>query len=77
MHSYSLNISQCDHDLLHHLVAVPFESLTPASISTGTEAWTWLVRERPDLEISLMLEINAAWLSTIEQKKGMFSSALE
>jgi phosphatidylinositol 4-kinase len=59
------------------LVAVPFESLTPASISTGTETWTWLVRERPDLEISLMLEFNAAWLSTIELKKGMFSSALK
>jgi phosphatidylinositol 4-kinase A len=59
------------------LVAVPFESLTPASVSTGTEAWTWLVRERPDLEIGLMLEFNAAWLSTIELKKGMFSSTLK
>lgn len=68
---------QCDYELLHYLVAVPFESLTPASISTGMETWIWLLQERPDLEISLMLEINSAWLSVIQQKRGMFSATLK
>jgi phosphatidylinositol 4-kinase len=41
------------------------------------ETWVWLLQERPDLEISVMLEINSAWLSVIQQKKGMFSATLK
>ncbi|ELU44766.1 phosphatidylinositol 4-kinase beta [Rhizoctonia solani AG-1 IA] len=54
-----------DHDLLHYLVAVPFAAFTPATISTGIDAWTWLIGERKDMEISLMLEFNTAWATTV------------
>ncbi|KAG8734179.1 phosphatidylinositol-4- kinase, partial [Ceratobasidium sp. 423] len=66
-----------DHDLLHYLVAVPFAAFTPTTISTGIDAWTWLIGERKDIEISLMLEFNTAWASTVKQKKGIFSSQMD
>ncbi|CAE6500527.1 unnamed protein product [Rhizoctonia solani] len=66
-----------DHDLLHYLVAVPFAVFTPTTISTGIDAWTWLIGERKDIEISLMLEFNTAWASTVKQKKGIFSSQMD
>ncbi|KAG9016282.1 phosphatidylinositol-4- kinase [Tulasnella sp. 427] len=67
---------KCDYDLLHYLVALPFEIFSPLSISLGIETWTWLIRERPDCEISLMLEINSAWAGTIRKHKGVFSKHL-
>ncbi|QRV86070.1 phosphatidylinositol 3- and 4-kinase [Ceratobasidium sp. AG-Ba] len=66
-----------DLDLLHYLVAVPFAVFTPATISTGIDAWTWLIGERKDIEISLMLEFNTAWASTIKLKKGLFSGRMD
>lgn len=68
---------QPDHDLLHYLVAVPFAAFAPTTISTGIDAWTWLIGERKDLEISLMLEFNTAWASTIRLRKGIFSDQME
>ncbi|KIO22722.1 hypothetical protein M407DRAFT_216052 [Tulasnella calospora MUT 4182] len=67
---------KCDYDLLHYLVTIPFEIFSPLSISLGIESWTWLIRERPDCEISLMLEINSAWAGTIKKHKGVFSKHL-
>ncbi|CAE7106800.1 unnamed protein product [Rhizoctonia solani] len=66
-----------DHDLLHYLVAVPFAAFTTTTISTGVDAWTWLIGERKDMEIALMLEFNTAWASTVKQKKGIFSSRMD
>ncbi|TDL24976.1 atypical/PIKK/PI4K protein kinase [Rickenella mellea] len=74
--SILLSTSECDHDLLHYLVALPFESLTPLVISSGIEAWTWIIGERPDMEIGLMTEINAAWGKTIRQRRGLFCDTL-
>ncbi|KAG8969691.1 phosphatidylinositol-4- kinase [Tulasnella sp. 419] len=65
-----------DYDLLHYLVVLPFEVFTPPAIAMGIEAWTWVVRERPEAEISLMLEINSAWAGTIRFHKGIFSTSL-
>ncbi|KAF8320103.1 atypical/PIKK/PI4K protein kinase [Clavulina sp. PMI_390] len=75
--SVLLALPMVDHELLHFLIVLPFESLTPATVTTGLEAWIWLLQERPDVEIPLMLEINFAWSSSIQQKKGMFSSSLK
>ncbi|CAE6400878.1 unnamed protein product, partial [Rhizoctonia solani] len=66
-----------DHDLLHYLVAVPFAAFTTTTISTGIDAWTWLMGERKDMEISLMLEFNTAWASTVKLKKGIFSNQMD
>ncbi|KZS95958.1 atypical/PIKK/PI4K protein kinase [Sistotremastrum niveocremeum HHB9708] len=70
-------LPQPDFELLHYIVTLPFELFTPAAISTAIQTWTWIIVERPDVEIPLMVEINAAWLSTINHKKGLFSSHLD
>ncbi|KDQ11709.1 hypothetical protein BOTBODRAFT_147082 [Botryobasidium botryosum FD-172 SS1] len=65
-----------DLELLHYLVNLPFEPFSPSSIISGIEAWTWLIQERPDMEIPLMVEINYAWSTTIDLNKGLFSQSL-
>lgn len=67
---------QRDFELQHYAVALPFEVFNPASISVGVEIWTWLIEERPDLEMSLMLEIGRAWMCTIDSRRGIFSMQL-
>lgn len=68
---------QRDHELLHHLVILPFETFTPVSISIGLEAWTWLLSERPDMEIPLMMEISVCWSGTVRRRRGLFSNSLK
>ncbi|KAH9843165.1 atypical/PIKK/PI4K protein kinase [Rhodofomes roseus] len=66
-----------EYDLLHYLVALPFEAFTPSAISAGIEAWSWVIAEKPDYEVALMSEIGSAWLATIKHERGMFSKALD
>ena len=68
---------QRDYDLQHFAVALPFEVFTPAAISVGIEIWTWLVQERPDLEVALAIEIERAWVATISNHRGLFSTHLK
>ncbi|KAG6853905.1 hypothetical protein C0991_012574 [Blastosporella zonata] len=71
-----LSLEQFDHDLLHHLVALPFEVATPPAIAAGIEVWTWIISNKPDVEVALMTEVLSAWSDTIKHEKGMFSSSL-
>ena len=66
---------QCDYELMKHLVVLPFEVFTPASITTGIEVWTWVISEKPEYEIGVMMEINSAWLATVRFGRGMFSTS--
>lgn len=70
-------ITQVQHELLHYLVALPFEVFTPSSVTIGIEAWTWVVRENPRVEVALMLEFNAAWAGTIRHHRGIFSTSMK
>lgn len=53
------------------------EVSTPAAISSGIEAWTWVISEKTDIEIALMTELLASWTETIRQEKGMFSTSMK
>lgn len=64
-------------ELVQELVTLPFVAFTPSSIAAGIEAWTWLIGERPDLEISLMTDISEAWAETIKLRKGLFSTSMK
>lgn len=70
-------LCQRDFELQHYVVALPFEVFTPASISVGLDIWTWLVDERPDLEMGIMLELAVSWQSTIHGQRGLFSSQIK
>lgn len=65
-----------DADILHSLVSLPMTVFSPLAIAAGIDAWTWLVRQRPEAEIALMGEISAGWLSTIREGKGLFSTSM-
>ncbi|KAG7448129.1 uncharacterized protein BT62DRAFT_930208 [Guyanagaster necrorhizus] len=71
-----ISLSNCDYELLHYLVALPFEVATPAAISTGIEVWTWVIAEKNDIEVALMNEVLSAWSYTIRQERGIFSAVL-
>ncbi|KAG6828586.1 hypothetical protein H0H92_007376 [Tricholoma furcatifolium] len=71
-----LSLEKCDHDLLHHLVTLPFEVATPPAVAAGIEVWTWVISVKPNYEVALMAEVLSAWSDTIKHEKGMFSSSL-
>ena len=69
--------STMDSDIIHYLVALPITAFTPLSIAAGVDAWTWLLRQRPEAEIAVLGEISAGWLETIRKEKGMFSTSMD
>ncbi|KAL5511303.1 STT4 [Sanghuangporus vaninii] len=71
-----LACDKADYDLLHHLVALPFAVFSPLVVTASIEAWTWLVAERPELEIPLMTEINNSWVTTIKKGSGLFCDTM-
>jgi phosphatidylinositol 4-kinase len=68
---------QCEYELLHYLVALPFEIATPSAIATGIEVWTWVIAEKAEVEVALMSEVLSAWSDNIKHEKGIFSITLK
>jgi phosphatidylinositol 4-kinase len=66
-----------DSDIIHYLVELPMAAFTPLAIAAGVDAWTWLLRQRPEAEIALIGEISAGWLETIKAEKGLFSTGMK
>ena len=62
---------------MYYMVALPFEVFTPSAIAAGIETWTWVISERPAFEISMMAEINSAWMTSIRLERGIFSKTLK
>lgn len=56
------------------MVALPVHLFTESAIAAAQEVWTWVVDARPELESRLMVEVAQAWLSTIDNRQGLFSS---
>ncbi|KAJ3753010.1 hypothetical protein EV360DRAFT_88184 [Lentinula raphanica] len=71
-----ISLNKSDHELLHYLVSIPFEVSTPSSISAAIEVWTWVIAEKPSIEVALMSELLAAWTDTIKNEKGIFSTSI-
>ncbi|WRT70200.1 uncharacterized protein IL334_007194 [Kwoniella shivajii] len=67
---------QMDRDILHYLVELPMTAFTPLAIAAGVDAWTWLLRQRPEAEVPIIGAITAGWLHTIRQRKGLFSTSM-
>ena len=57
---------------MNYLVAIPCEVFTPASVAAGIDVWTWVISEKPEYEIGVMMEINPAWLATVSFERLMF-----
>ncbi|KAK4686496.1 phosphatidylinositol 4-kinase A, partial [Tremellales sp. Uapishka_1] len=65
-----------DNDILHYLVELPMTAFTPLAIAAGVDAWTWLLRKKPEAEIAVIAEISAGWLATIRARRGLFSDSM-
>ncbi|KAJ9125427.1 hypothetical protein QFC22_000388 [Naganishia vaughanmartiniae] len=65
-----------ERDILHCLVALPMRTFTALGIAAGVDAWTWLVAERPDIEVALLSEISDEWEWTIQANRGLFSDTI-
>ncbi|KAJ9109086.1 hypothetical protein QFC21_000414 [Naganishia friedmannii] len=65
-----------ERDILHCLVALPMRTFTALGIAAGVDAWTWLVAERPDIEVALLSEISDEWEWTIQASRGLFSDTI-
>ncbi|KAF8637362.1 hypothetical protein AX17_002861 [Amanita inopinata Kibby_2008] len=71
-----LSMEKCNYDLLHRLVVLPFEVATPSAVTVGIEVWTWLIADKPDIEVALMAEILSAWSDSIKGERGIFSPTM-
>ncbi|WVR07656.1 hypothetical protein IAU60_004698 [Kwoniella sp. DSM 27419] len=65
-----------DRDILHYLVELPMSAFTPLAIAAGVDAWTWLLRQRPEAEVAIIGAITAGWLQTIRANRGLFSTSM-
>ncbi|RXK35906.1 phosphatidylinositol 4-kinase [Tremella mesenterica] len=65
-----------DSDIIHYLVELPMTAFTPLAIAAGVDAWTWLLRQRPEAEVAVIGEIAAGWIETVRAGKGMFSTSM-
>lgn len=70
---FSADYPQCEYTLVYFLVALPFEVFTPSAVAAGIETWTWVIAERPDMEVAIMCEVLTAWFGTVKERKGVFS----
>ncbi|PWN24131.1 hypothetical protein BCV69DRAFT_280033 [Microstroma glucosiphilum] len=64
-----------DHELLHHLVAIPIRIFTPQAIQVASHVWSWIIGERPELETKVMVEIALGWNDTVRLHKGIFQTS--
>jgi len=72
-----LKYRKCEYELLHYLVVLPVEVGTPSAISAGIEVWSWIISEKPDIEVAFMSEVVTAWSDTIKHERGLFSTSLK
>ena len=50
---------------MKYLIALPFEVFTPASVAAGIDVQTWVISEKPEYEIGVVMKINWALLATV------------
>lgn len=61
--------------MVHFLVVLPFEVFTPSVVAAGIETWTWVIAERPHMEVVIMCKVLASWFRTVKEGKGVFSAS--
>ncbi|ERF71300.1 hypothetical protein EPUS_03454 [Endocarpon pusillum Z07020] len=59
--------------IVYHLVNIPFQAFTKASIKLGISLWLGVIHENPRMEPRILTEIAQAWERTIDRKVGIFS----
>ena len=63
--------------LVHLLVSVPFAMFTKQSIKLGISLWMGVIKENPQMETRILVEIAANWEDTVRKRMGMFHDNLK
>ncbi|KAG4301029.1 hypothetical protein PCK1_002728 [Pneumocystis canis] len=63
--------------LARFIVRIPFMILTIPSIKLGISLWTWIMTERPSLQIQLLTEISRNFEWSIRRQQGLFSNSID
>jgi phosphatidylinositol 4-kinase A len=63
--------------IVHHLVSIPFQAFTKASVKLGISLWLGVIHENARMEPRILAEIAQAWERTIDRKVGIFSELFQ
>ena len=63
--------------LIADLVGIPFAMFTKQSINLGISLWLGVVKENPNLESRVLVEIASGWEASLRMKKGFFNTSFQ
>jgi phosphatidylinositol 4-kinase len=63
--------------LAQQLVGVPFASFSKSAIKLGVSLWMGVIKENPQMESRILVEIAEGWETTIQRKRGIFSQTFK
>ena len=63
--------------LIADLVGIPFSMFTKQSINLGISLWLGVVKENPNLESRVLVEIASGWEASLRLKKGFFDTSFQ
>jgi len=63
--------------LAQQLVGVPFTSFSKSTIKLGVSLWMGVIKENPQMESRVLVEIAEGWETTIQRKRGIFSQTFK
>lgn len=59
--------------LAQQLVGVPFTAFSKTAIKLGVSLWMGVIKENPQMESRILVEIAEGWETTIQKKRGVFA----
>lgn len=59
--------------LAQQLVGVPFTAFSKTAIKLGVSLWMGVIKENPQMESRILVEIAEGWETTIHKKRGVFA----
>lgn len=65
------------YGLTQQLVGIPFTTFTKPAIKLGISLWMGVIKENPQLESRILVEIAEGWETSIQKKRGIFSQTFK
>ncbi|KAI5195502.1 hypothetical protein AUEXF2481DRAFT_8233 [Aureobasidium subglaciale EXF-2481] len=59
--------------LAQQLVGIPFTTFNKSAIKLGVSLWMGVIKENPQMESRILVEIAEGWETTIQKKRGIFT----
>ncbi|KAI5696349.1 hypothetical protein M8J75_011820 [Diaphorina citri] len=72
-----ISMQGCPRQLLAAVSWSQVELFTEEAMRTAVDCWQWIATAKPELELTLLQEMVAAWQYTVDKKMGLFSAVVE